>query len=140
MRGDDKLRKVALEANRLLKSEKEKTVKILEQQSKRRPPGSVFVGQTRQKEKPSGSSVMLLAHYRCSCSEKRVVTLVASIYAKHGKRNTRKLPKNVQNSPKLIETAPTLAKRIDFRPLRPSGSFHKAIMWANVASISQYKT
>ena len=66
-------------------------MKTREQRRQLRPLGSVFVGQAPQKRSLAGAASCLLHNM--------VAPLAASIHAKYGEKNPKKLPKNAQNSP-----------------------------------------
>ena len=72
-------------------------MKTREQRRQRRPLGSVFVGQAPQKRSLAGAASCLL-HNMVAPLAKRLARWAASIHAKYGEKNGKKLPKNAQNS------------------------------------------
>ena len=66
-------------------------MKTREQRRQRRPLGSVFVGQAPQKRSLAGAASCLLHNMVAPLAEK---VWAASIHAKYGEKNGKKLPKN----------------------------------------------
>ena len=71
-------------------------MKTREQRRQRRPLGSVFVGQAPQKRSLADAASCLL-HNMVAPLAKKAARWAASIHAKYGEKNGRKLPKNAQN-------------------------------------------